>query len=498
MNALEIAGLSVRHRGTTTDVLHDVSLHVARGECVAVVGPSGSGKSTLARAILGLAPSGATVRAQVHSIEGIDVRAQSDRAWNRVRGRRVGFVLQDALVSLDPLRTIGAELVSALAAHRRITRGERDEKAREVLGRVHAAELSDRLHAHAHELSGGQRQRVLIGSAIAADPALLIADEPTSSLDADAREDILTLFAEWRERGGSVLLITHDLQVVRAHADRVVVLDRGRIVEEGTPERVWTAPASAAAAALVDAASLAPRSPASASDAEVVLEFDDVGFRYPGADGGVQGVSFSLHRGETVGIVGPSGSGKSTIGRLALAFAVPDTGAVRLDAREWSSLPERERRRERSRIQIVHQDGFGVFDPRHTVSRILDEALDLRAVARGDRAARKEELLTQVALPVDVLPRRISQLSGGQRQRLAIARALAVEPEVLVCDESVSALDTVTQAAIIRLLRDLQERTGIALLFISHDRQVVDALCTRVLELDGGTLVPAASPKGIS
>ncbi|MHC9043195.1 ABC transporter ATP-binding protein [Microbacterium saperdae] len=496
MTALEITGLTVRHRGTRTDVLHDVSVRVARGECVAVVGASGSGKSTLARAVMGLAPTGASVKTATHLIDGVDVGAHSDRAWNRVRGRQIGFVLQDALVSLDPLRTIGAELLAALDAHRRVPREERDDRARGILDRVHATELSARLRAHPHELSGGQRQRVLIGSAIAAEPALLIADEPTSSLDAAARDGILSLFAEWRESGGSVLLITHDLDAARTLADRIIVLDGGRIVEEGTAAQVWSAPVSAAAAALVDAASLDAQDPPLTDPGDPMLVFDGAAFRHPGTDSGIHDVSFSLHRGESLGIVGPSGSGKSTIARLALGFAEPDAGNVRLGTQEWSSLRERDRRQMRARIQIVHQDGFGTFDPRHTASRILDEALDLHEMPRSLRSARKAELLRQVVLPTDLLGRRASQLSGGQRQRLAIARALAVEPQVLVCDESVSALDTVTQAAVIRLLRDLQARTGIALLFISHDRHVVDVLCTRVLELRDGTLNPLAPRKG--
>lgn len=506
MTALEVRDLSVRHRGAPTEVLSGVSLQVAPGECVAVVGPSGSGKSTLARAIIGLLPAGATVTAASLRIDGDEVQRLSERAWNRVRGRRVGFVLQDALVSLDPLRTVGTELTSALDAHGLLARGEREERARELLQRVHAVELAERLRDHPHQLSGGQRQRVLIGSAIAADPSLLIADEPTSSLDGEARDGILALFAEWRDAGGSVLLVTHDLDAVRGLADRVVVLDAGRIVEEGNPAAVWSAPRSTAAAALVDAAVIgsAPvdAAPADAGDAVApeseeppVLSFEHVSFRHPGAETGIRDVSFDLRRGESVGVIGPSGSGKSTIARLALGFARPDSGAVHLGTAAWSSLRERDRRRERTRIQLIHQDGFGTFDPRHTASRLLDEALDLRGVPRAKRDARKTELMAQVALPIDVLARRASQLSGGQRQRLAIARALAVEPQVLVCDESVSALDTVTQAAVLRLLRDLRARTGVSLLFISHDRRAVDALCSRVLELRDGVLA-AAAPAG--
>ncbi|WP_395242546.1 ABC transporter ATP-binding protein [Agromyces sp. MMS24-K17] len=489
---LVVRDLRVRYGGAAVDAVSDVSLAVAAGECLAVVGASGSGKSTLAKAVLGLLEADATVTAAEHRLAGLDVRAIRERDWNRVRGRLAGFVLQDALSSLDPLRPIGLEIVDSARAHGRVARRDRVALATRLLGAAHAGELATRLGDRPHELSGGQRQRALIASALAADPPVLVADEPSASLDLAARDGVLRLLAERRDAGGAVLLITHDLAAVQAIADRVVVMDAGRIVESGSAGDLLLAPGHPATAALADAVRPVRRRAAPPVPGPKVLEFDGVSFAHPGGAAGVVDLAFSIAAGEAVGIVGPSGAGKSTIARLALGYAEPDAGAVRLLGGAWSGLPESARRPRRSRIQLVHQDTVDPFDPRWTVRRLLDEASAAAGAPRADRAGRRDDLLGRVGLPPGLADRRPSQLSGGQRQRLALARALATEPDVLVCDEAVSALDSVNRAAILRLLDRLRRETGVAILFISHDPAAVEALCSRVLEVRSGRIVPSS------
>ncbi|WP_394552671.1 ABC transporter ATP-binding protein [Agromyces sp. MMS24-JH15] len=496
--ALVVDDLRVRYAGTAEDALAGVSLRVDAGECVAVVGASGSGKSTLARAVLGLLDPDAIVEASELRVTGTDVRGLRERDWNRLRGRRVGFVLQDALSSLDPLRPIGREVADAAVAHRLVRRGDRRALVGRLLADAHAAELVDRLDARPHELSGGQRQRALIASALAADPPLLVADEPSASLDRAARDGILRLLAERRDAGGAVLLITHDLAAVEAVADRVVVVHGGRIVDAGSAVGLLAGPAHPATSALVDAARPALPRAAPPPGGPAVLEFDEVSYAHPGGGRGVTDVGFALAAGEAVGIVGPSGAGKSTIARLALGYAEPDSGVVRLHGQAWSGRAESARRPRRSRIQLVHQDTVDPFDPRWTVRRLLDEAMAAAGVPAVARSARRVDLLGRVGLPPGLEGRRAAQLSGGQRQRLALARALATEPDVLVCDEAVSALDPVNRAAVLRLLDRLRRETGVAILLISHDPAAVAALCSRVLEVRDGRLHdPAAgAPTG--
>ncbi len=484
-------------------IVQGVDLSLAPGECLAIVGGSGSGKTMTASALLGLAPSGALVSADELVIGTADVRGFTERGWRSIRGRSVGLVSQDALVCLDPLRRVGREVAEAIEIHAP-TRPRREMDAR-VLGLLRSVAVPNpelRSRQYPHELSGGLRQRALIASALAAAPAMLIADEPTTALDVTVQAQILTLLGELKAAGLALLLISHDLAVVAHLADRIAVMKDGAIVEQGPAAKVLGDPQHPYTRALL-AAVPTVRSPRERGSSRIVLEARDLGRSYRLPDRGltraVDAVSFSLRSGRTLGVVGESGSGKSTLARMLMGTEVPDSGEVLLDDRPWSALSESARRPLRARIQSIDQDPFGAFDPRFTVARILGEAIALSDTSRAERKARSVELLGQVGLAEDLLPRRARQLSGGQRQRLAIARALARRPEILICDEPVSALDLSIQAQVLELLAELQQRLGLAMVFISHDLAVIGQVSDDVLVMRDGVVVetgPAAAVLG--
>ncbi|MDA0638168.1 ABC transporter ATP-binding protein [Nonomuraea sp. MCN248] len=481
---------------TGSDVVRGVSLSVAPGECVAIVGESGSGKSVTARALLGLAGPGSAVRAAAFRVAGRDAFAFTPADWRRLRGGFAGLVLQDALVSLDPLRTVGAEIAEVLATHDVAPRGRRAERVLELLEAVGVPDPATRAGQRPHQLSGGLRQRALIASAIAADPPLIIADEPTTALDVTVQAQILRLLAGRRAAGTALLLISHDLAVVASIADRVLVMKDGRVVEEGPTRDVLAAPAHAYTrtllAAVPSAASRStrlttgePRGRPTPDRSAQVLAGTGLTRSY-GPRRVVDDVSFTLHAGETLGVVGESGSGKTTLARLALGLLEPDAGQVTLHRRPWSHRRERERRPLRPRVQLVSQNPLDSFDPRHTVGRLIAEPLRVHRDARHERVL---DLLARVGLPPETAARHPRELSGGQRQRVAIARALGPRPDVLVCDEPVSALDVSIQAQVLDLLADIQTEYGTAMVFISHDLGVVHHVADRVLVMKDGRVV---------
>jgi len=511
-----VAGLGVgfTRAGTQRQVVEDLSFDLFPGQCVAIVGESGSGKSVTARTLVGLTGAGSTVTAQTLEFEGRDVRRFSGRDWLRTRGAKIGFVLQDALVSLDPLRPVGAEIDEALRLHGWGSRHSRARKVVELLDSVGVPSPRLRAAQRSGELSGGLRQRALIASALALDPDVVIADEPTTALDVTVQAQVLDLLAQTKRRGVSILLISHDLSVVARLADQILVMRGGRVVERGTAQQVLTDPQHDYTRALiaavpgehtrgtrlvppVDGAEPAPVPAPRAAPAEPVLEARGLVKRFPVAGGlrrtAVDDVSFALHRGRTLGIVGESGSGKSTTARLVLALTAPDAGEVTLLGEAWSTVPEPRRRARRSSIAVVQQDPLSSFDPRWDVERILLDSLPAGHGDRAVRARRVRELLEQVGLGEEVLPRSPLRLSGGQRQRVAIARALGSEPSVLVLDEAVSALDVSVQAQVLDLLADLQERLGLSYLFISHDLGVIHHVSDEVLVMKDGRVVERGS-----
>ncbi|WP_448059853.1 ATP-binding cassette domain-containing protein [Cellulomonas hominis] len=492
---LDVVGLRVAFP-RVGEVLRGVDLRIAPGECVAVVGGSGAGKSVLARTLVGLAGEGgaAQVQAERFALLGRDAGRFRERDWRGARGREVALVLQDALSSLDPLRTVGAEVAEALMVRRpRPSRVERRRRVLDALTQAGLPEPEVRTRQRSGELSGGMRQRALIAAALVTRPPLLVADEPTTALDATVAATVLDLLAGLRDGGTALLLVSHDLAAVARVADRVLVLQDGLVVEGGTTAQVLGAPRHPYTRALVDAALLGagpgPLPPAGPP----VLVGRGLHRAFPLPGGGrvaaVDGVDVEVRRGEAVGLVGESGSGKTTLARLLLAADAPDAGAVTLDGRPWSALPERDRRPLRRQVRFVPQDPLGSFDPRATVADVLRAALRQGAAAPTPAAPTPAALLGRVQLDEDLLGRRPRTLSGGQRQRLAIARALASAPRVLVLDEPVSALDVQVQAAILDLLVDLRRQDGLSLVLVSHDLGVVRRVCDTVLVLSGGRVV---------
>lgn len=495
------------------EAVRGVSFTIAAGEIFALVGQSGSGKSVTARALVGLVGSHAQVDADAMTIvdhEGLDLDLLrlAPSAWRDVRGRLIGFVLQDALISLDPLRTIGREIAEPILTHRLLPRSAVAREVESLLVRAGIPDPDVRAAQYPHELSGGLRQRALIASALAGRPQLLIADEPTTALDVTVQQQVLSVFKGLALAGHGVLLITHDLAVAAQVADRIAVMQDGRIVEMGPARSVLTNPLEPYTQRLLAAVPgrstrdrrLASRGaePAQPGLGVPLLEVKDVavGFRRP--DGrrfdALAGVSLEVRRGETLGVVGESGSGKTTLGRVVLGLQRPERGEVRFKGLPWSRLAEFTRRPLRPRLQTIVQDSLGSFDPRFTVERIVEQPLRLRGDL--DRAARRRrvlELLDFVSLSPELLGRRPISLSGGQRQRVSIAQALASEPDLLICDEPVSSLDVITQAQVLDLLVTLQARLGLAMLFISHDLGVIRHVSHRIAVIEAGRVVESGT-----
>jgi peptide/nickel transport system ATP-binding protein len=547
---VEIRGLSIRFPRANEGraLVRDVDLAIRAGECVALVGESGSGKSLTARSLIGLAGQGARIDAQRFEIDGRDALGFHERDWRALRGAFAGLVMQDALVSLDPLRTVGAEIGEAVALHTRLrSRAERAARVRAVMSDVGIPEPERRVHQYAHELSGGLRQRALIASAIAASPALVIADEPTTALDVTVQAQILAVLAARLREGTGVLLISHDLAVVADIADRVLVMHEGEVVDSGPTASVLNHPSHPYTRQLLAAQPSAlsrghklssarivtqlhgssgndepsilrdPLPPRAARSDELVLRVAAIGKRYArrgrsradgNVDGGAEGshafvaldeVSFGVRKGEVVGIVGESGSGKSTCAKIVLGLVTPSAGQVDFLGTHWNGtgVKESSRRTLRPRLQYIPQDPLSSFDPRHTVRQLLEEGLFSTKLSKQATLDRSVELLEQVGLDAGYLGRRPSTLSGGQRQRVAIARAIAPEPELIVCDEPVSALDVYVQAQVLDLLAALQAGLDMSMLFISHDLDVVRHVSDRVLVFRDGRVVEAGETERI-
>ncbi|MBH0083199.1 ABC transporter ATP-binding protein [Salinibacterium sp. SWN167] len=522
---LRVSNLSVHFDRTARPAVDSVSFEVAAGECLAIVGESGSGKSVTARSLLGLAPAGAHVSFSELSLAGESLPAPGARRWRTIRGASIGLVLQDALVSLDPLRPVGREIDDVLRLHTTLSQRERQARVLELLDAVGIPDPALRARQRSGELSGGLRQRALIAAGIAAGPALIIADEPTTALDVTVQARVLELLSSLRNSGTAMILITHDLAVVSRIADRVAVMSAGRIVETGATKALLRAPTTAATQQLLAAIPVdVPRGTLLAlpSDAEAVtlpdtsasagaattaaaatataagsplpaLELRGVSRHYPTPHGAaiqaLDNVSLTLTSGTTLGLVGQSGSGKTTIARIALGLETADSGEVLLAGHEWGSLSSRERRPLRPTLGAIYQDALSSFDPRLSVEHILTDALSAGASANHQSLTTPDELLDAVGLPRAVKNRRPLLLSGGQRQRVAIARALAPGPQTILCDEPVSSLDVSTQARVLNLLDELQRHLHLSYLFISHDLGVIRHMSDRVAVINEGRIV---------
>ena len=500
-----------------TEVVKGISFTTRVGRCLAIVGESGSGKSVTARTLVGLTGPNSNVRADRIDLAGIDLTGQSERSWRAIRGREIGFILQDALVSLDQLRLVGDEITEPMRLHGWGTKASRRERAVELLGSVGVPEPEVKVRQRPYELSGGLRQRALIASAIALDPKLVVADEPTTALDVTIQAQVLDLLAESKARGRSIILISHDLSVVARLADEVIVMRGGEVLEQGPAHQVLHQPRHEYTQALLDAipsehtrgirlvrpaesASVVRRNRRPVDRDSSVLEARHLTKVFRGPDKVdrtvVDDVSFELLAGETLGIVGESGSGKTTSARIALALLQPTSGEVLLHRQQWSALSPAQRRPLRKRIGVIYQDPLSSFDPRWAVGRIITDALRTGSrppSSKAEARARAVRLLEQVGLGERHLASAPLRLSGGQRQRVAIARALAPEPEVIVCDEPVSALDVSIQAQVLDLLTDLQDELGVSYLFISHDLGVIHHMSDRILVMKEGRVVESGT-----
>ena len=486
---LSLRGLGVAFPGV--EAVRDVSLELRRGAVTALVGESGSGKSQLGLAITGL--TGGRVSGEVR-LGGEVLTGLAERALRQVRGRRVAYVFQDPMSALHPHLRLSVQLEEVARRHLGLGRREARARAVAMLGRVRMPDPERRVHAFPHELSGGQRQRATIAAALMAQPELLVADEPTTALDATVQAEVLELIRELcRSDGLSCLLITHDFGVVARAADEVVVMRAGRVVERGPAARLLTAPehpytrALVAATPRLDAA--LPKAPAPGGP---LLELRGLRVRYPlGRDRvmeAVRGVSLGVDQGEALGVVGESGSGKSSLARALLRLAPVSEGRVIWRGRDVTDVPEAVFRLLRREMQMVFQDPHASLNPRMRVRDCVAEPLLTHAsgMGRAEREDRVAEALAQVGLAPALAGRFPHEVSGGQAQRVGIARALVTGPRLLVCDEAVSALDVSVQAEVLALLADLRARLGLALLFITHDLAVVRQVCERVLVMEDG------------
>ncbi|MFI0471370.1 ABC transporter ATP-binding protein [Halomonas sp. HMF6819] len=480
-------------------VVEGLSLEVQRGETLAIVGESGSGKSVSALGAIDLLPANAQVSGE-RWLEGTDLNRQSKAQWNALRGSRVGFVFQEPMTSLNPLHRIGKQLGETLRLHQGLRGLAAQRRAKELLEQVKLPRADELLNAWPHQLSGGQRQRVMIAMAIANTPALLIADEPTTALDVTVQQEILALLKALRDAHGmGMLFITHDLNLVRRFAERVCVMKAGRVEETGRVEEVFRHPQSAYTQALIDAEPAGRPTPVSAT--KPLLRARGLSVRFERTAAGlfkrkrpafeaVKTVDLDIAPGETLGVVGESGSGKTTLAS-AIMRLVPSQGEITLGETPLGTLGGSALRRERRRLQMVFQDPYGALSPRMPVFDIVSEGLRFHypELPKEEIARRVAHTLKEVGLPESCAARYPHEFSGGQRQRIAVARAIILEPELLVLDEPTSALDRTVQKQLIALLRELQAQRQLSYLFISHDLAVVRAMAHRVMVLKDGEVV---------
>ncbi|WP_010092015.1 ABC transporter ATP-binding protein [Burkholderia ubonensis] len=502
---LSLERLHVRFGDTVA--VDDVTLAIGRGERVALVGESGSGKSVTALAILRLlrdAEVGGTIR-----FAGQDLAARSEREMRGLRGSDIAMIFQEPMTALNPLYTIGAQIGETIQLHDGVTAGEARKRAIALLARTGIAEPERRVDSYPHQLSGGQRQRAMIAMALACRPRLLLADEPTTALDVTIRAQIVELLLELQreeaeKRGMAILLITHDLNLVRHFADRIAVMERGRLVESGAVERIFAAPEHPYTQRLLNSrpqravVPVLPIAPVLLDARHVTVQFAR---KRPGLAGwfksvpvaAVSDVSVSVRQGETLGVVGESGSGKSTLAMALLGLQKTAHGEIEFQGRALSSYRGREQAALRSNMQVVFQDPFSSLSPRHTIERIVGEGLELHRpdLSADARRAKSLAVLREVGLDRTVMHRYPHEFSGGQRQRIAIARALVLEPRILILDEPTSALDVSIQQQVLKLLANLQQKYNLGYLFISHDLDVIGAMAHRVAVMQDGAIVEA-------
>ncbi|MGV1948175.1 MULTISPECIES: ABC transporter ATP-binding protein [Agrobacterium] len=487
----------------TVEAVKDISFQLYRGETIAIVGESGSGKSVTARTIMGLLTKRASVsKTATVRFNGDDILKFSSRQRRALRGNRISMIFQEPMSSLNPIYTIGSQIVEAIRVHSKLSRKQAEARALDLLRQVQIPEPEARLKQYPHQLSGGQRQRVMIAMALSNDPDVLIADEPTTALDVTVQAQILNLIRDLqKKRGMAVVLITHDLTIVKQFSDYVYVMQHGEMREHNTTERLFAAPNHPYTRKLLASEPHGTAKPLP-ENSGVLLTANGVRVSFMMRYGGlfkpelkelvaVDDLGLTLKRHETLGIVGESGSGKTTFGQSLLRLNEPVAGEVIFDGERVDGRSRSQMRPLRSRMQVVFQDPFASLNPRMTIGQIIEEGLVINGLGKtkAERLERVRDALEAAGMPGNILSRFPHEFSGGQRQRIAIARAVALEPEFILLDEPTSALDLSVQAQIIDLLRKLQDERGLSYLFISHDLKVVRALCHRVIVMQRGRIV---------
>jgi peptide/nickel transport system ATP-binding protein len=487
-------------------IIDRISFQVASGETLCVVGESGSGKSVTSLTVMGLLQKGTLVpTAGSVKLVGEELLTASENRLRQLRATTMAMIFQEPMTALNPVVPVGRQIDEVLRAHTSLDARARRKRILDMMEQVRLPQVERIFASYPHRLSGGQRQRIMIAMALVLEPKLLIADEPTTALDVTTQKQILTLIRDLqRDHGTAVLFITHDMGVVAEIADRVAVMRQGRLVETGALDAILRNPTMDYTRNLLSAVpSLVPRAPRPETQEPVVLEANELGKVYrersflgkPREVKAADDVTLTLRKGRTLGIVGESGSGKSTVARCIVRLIDPTSGGIRLVGREISELSRRLLQPHRQRIQMIFQDPYRSLNPRITTGESIAEGPINYGVPREKALARARELLELVGLPADAVSRYPHQFSGGQRQRIAIARALALDPAVLVADEAVSALDVSVQAQVLELLEEIQKRLGIALLFITHDLRVAAQICDDVAVMQNGRVVeqgPAA------
>lgn len=510
---LSVKDLSVAFatRRGQVDAVRGIDIELARGETLGIVGESGSGKSVTSYALLRILDAGGTIKHGEVNYSGIDLRRASESEMRDIRGREISMIFQNPRAALNPIRKVGYQIEDVLKRHSRATRSNAKSQAIAALEAVRIRDAAERYNAYPFELSGGMCQRIVIAMALACEPRILIADEPTTGLDITTQKAVMDLTAELiRERQMSAILITHDLGLAAQYCDRVMVMKDGLIVERDTPARLFATPSHEYTQKLVHATPrpgvtvrellpAAARTPLAEHKPgqQPLLQVRELTKTFAGKSGAVhavQGVSFDVNTGETLGLVGESGCGKSTISAMLVRLLDPSSGQIIFKGQDLAQTPAKQFAKDprRGRIQMVFQDATDSLNPRHTARHCILEPLNcLIQASRRERHERVHELASLVGLPETLLDRFPHQLSGGQKARVGIARAIALDPDFLILDEPTAALDVSIQAIVLNLLADLRSKIGMTYLFVSHDLQVVRLLCDRVIVMRAGRIVEA-------
>ena len=509
---LKNAEIKFRVEGGVVNAVNDISFDIIKGETLAIVGESGSGKSVTARTIMKMLPKNASIGSKFNiSFKGVDISNFTQDQMRQVRGDRITMIFQEPLISLNPLHKIGSQIIEVIREHKKMKKSEAYERALELLKEVQIPQPEERLNQYPHQLSGGQRQRIMIAMAIANKPDLLIADEPTTALDVTIQSQILKLLKDLQKKYGmAIMLITHDLTVVRKTSDRICVMRYGKIVERGNTEEVFSNPQHEYTKHLINSEPSGEPDPFDATKQDYIMEGQKCTVKFTLKKGNffnqkkseliaVNTVDIKTRYGETIGIVGESGSGKTTLGMSLIKLQELTSGRVSFEGNEIQDYNTQQMKPLRSQMQIVFQDPFSSLNPRHTVKQIIGEGLDINKsdMNKKDKDVLIKKTLNEVNLEENMLHRFPHEFSGGQRQRIAIARAIIMNPNFILLDEPTSALDLSIQAQIIELLRTLRRNHNLSYIFISHNLKVIRSLCHYILVMKDGKVIEEGITKQV-